>query len=91
MRVFLLTFIRGSAYSPSRPRFNVQSQSKPIPRELEEAAFFWGIYSRLARRLHVTPQAVRQVALGITTSKRISGAIEREIQRINAKREERAA
>lgn len=68
-----------------KPRF------QSTPPELKQAAVFWGMYSRLARKLDVSPQAVRQVARGISTSKRISKAIQREIARLNGERQERAA
>jgi hypothetical protein len=47
-----------------------ESKVAPLPR---------GAYSRIARRLRpkVTPQHVRQVALGNRESKRVSAAIER--------------
>ncbi len=50
--------------------------------ELEQAAQFYGIYSRVARKLGVTPQHVRHVAKGLTQSKRVLTAINREIARI---------
>jgi hypothetical protein len=59
--------------------------------ELEQAALFYGMYSRLARKLRVTPQHVRQVAKGIHRSRRVEAAINREIQRIRSKTPERAA
>ena len=59
--------------------------------ELAAASLFWGMYSRLARKLKVTPQHVRQVARGISSSKRVSAAIEREVRRLNAKQMGRAA
>ena len=62
--------------------------------ELEQAALFFGIYSRVARKLGVTPQHVRHVAKGLSTSKRVSAAITREIKRIRestSEQRERAA
>lgn len=59
--------------------------------ELEDAALFWGMYSRIARKLGVTPQHVRQVAKGIHASRRVSAAIRREVSRLRAKCEVRAA
>jgi len=49
--------------------------------ELANAAVFYGLYSAVARRLRVSPQAVRQVAHGKSVSKRISKAIADEIRR----------
>jgi hypothetical protein len=66
-------------------------QLKCIAPELGNAALFYGMYSRLARKLSVSPQHVRQVAAGIHTSKRIAAAIRREVRRINALRAEKAA
>ncbi len=59
--------------------------------ELQQAAKYYGIYSRLARRLGVTPQHVRHVALGFTRSARVSRAIAKEMERIRKSVEERAA
>lgn len=66
-------------------------KANSIAPELRKAAIFYGIYSRLARRLGVTPQHVRQVARGIRRSARVARAIEREIRRLNAAAEEKAA
>jgi transcriptional regulator with XRE-family HTH domain len=74
-----------------RRGFHLKSQLKSIPPELEQAALFWGMYSRLAKKLGVSPQAVRQVARGITSSERISKAIRREVARLKATCQERAA
>lgn len=43
---------------------------------------YWGIYSRVARRLGVTPSVVRRVALQQTKSKRISKALSAELRRV---------
>jgi DNA-binding transcriptional regulator YdaS (Cro superfamily) len=59
--------------------------------ELEKAALFYGLYSRIARQLGVTSQHVSQVAKGRHRSKRVSKAIAKEIQRILNKNGERAA
>jgi predicted transcriptional regulator len=40
------------------------------------------MYSRIARRLGVSPQHVRHVARGIKRSKRVTMAIDREVRRI---------
>ena len=54
-----------------------QRKAKALPR---------GAYSRIARRLRpkVTPQFVRRVALGERESKRVSAAIERYRDSLNA-------
>lgn len=59
--------------------------------ELENAAAFYGAYSAVARRLGVTPQHVRQVAKGNSTSKRVSAELARELRRRRAKIQRRAA
>jgi hypothetical protein len=59
--------------------------------ELAQAALFYGLYSRVAKKLGVTPQHVRQVSRGLTSSKRVSKAVAQEIQRIRNKSAERAA
>lgn len=43
-----------------------------------------GTYSRLARKLGVSPQAVRQTHLGLKKSARIERALAREKERQNA-------
>ena len=60
----------------------MSQQVKSIAPELEVASRYFGLYSRVARRLGVTPQHVRQVARGLTTSRRVTTAINREVQRI---------
>ena len=69
----------------------MNDQLKVIAPELKTASLFWGVYSRVARRLGVTPQHVRLVAKGMHTSKRVTAAIKREIKRIKAEHSERAA
>lgn len=54
---------------------------KPTNQDLANAALFRGCYTAVARRLKVSPQHVRHVALGISTSKRVSAALGREIRR----------
>ena len=54
---------------------------KPTSPELALAAHFYGIYSRVARKLGVTPQHVRHVALGLSVSRRVARELDREIQR----------
>jgi hypothetical protein len=49
--------------------------------ELANAALFYGLYSCVARKLNVTPQHVRHVSRGLSTSKRVSAEIQREIKR----------
>jgi len=49
------------------------------------------MYSYLARKLGVSPQAVRQTALGISSSKRIREAVLREVRRRKSEIEEVAA
>jgi hypothetical protein len=71
--------------------FNLMPQFKATSPDLAHAAVFYGIYSAVARRLKVTPQHVRSVALGKSTSKRVSRAIESEIQRRKRAIQERAA
>jgi hypothetical protein len=43
---------------------------------------FRGLYSRVAKQQNVSRQFVQQVAQGVRTSKRISTALARELQRI---------
>lgn len=57
----------------------VPSNPSPYPR---------GTYSKIARELGVTPQAVRYVALGANKSERIAAALSREARRF-ARRLER--
>ncbi len=71
--------------------FNLTLHRKTTPPELEHAAQFYGIYSRLAKKLGVTPQHVRHVAIGLRSSKRVSAAIDREIRRIKNSACEKAA
>ena len=66
-------------------------QLKSTAPELEQVALFYGMYSRLARKLGVTPQHVNQVAKGLTKSRRVSVAITKEVRRLRAKMAERAA
>jgi len=68
-------------------------QPKSISPDLENAALFYGMYSRVARQLGVSPQHVRQVARGLHASKRVSSAVQREIKRLQSKasKTERAA
>ena len=71
--------------------FNLSQQFNTTAPELEQAALFYGIYSRVARKLGVTPQHVRHIAKGLGKSKRVSTALDREIRRIRGKMTERAA
>jgi hypothetical protein len=71
--------------------FNLTHPPKPTSPELANAALFYGLYSAVGRRLKVTPQHVRHVALGIKTSKRVKAAIDREIGRRKASIREKAA
>jgi DNA-binding transcriptional regulator YdaS (Cro superfamily) len=63
-------------------RTNLNQHFKSIAPELDDAALFYGMYSRLARRLGVSPQHVRQVSIGKHKSKRVRAAILREVARI---------
>ncbi len=47
----------------------------------KEVRYPRGAYSRIARRLKITPQSVRDVALGIKKSKRISVSLKKELAR----------
>lgn len=58
---------------------------------MAHAALFYGLYSCVARKLGVSPQHVRQVALGISRSKRVEKAIQREIRHRKDRIEECAA
>lgn len=71
--------------------FNLNLHFNTTAPELEQAASFYGIYSRIAKKLGVTPQHVRHVAKGLGKSKRVSAALDREIRRIRNKVSERAA
>lgn len=55
---------------------------KCIAPEIAEASKFYGVFSRVARKLRVTPQHVRQVAMGLHTSRRVSAALQRELRKI---------
>ncbi len=57
---------------------NDRLKSKCIAPELENAAKFRGMYTAVARKLGVTPQHVRLVALGLSRSKRVTEALKRE-------------
>lgn len=63
---------------------------KATPPELITASIFRGMYTEIARKLGVSPQHVRHVALGKTTSQRVLREILRECRRRLAK-VERAA
>jgi transcriptional regulator with XRE-family HTH domain len=76
-------------YFEGTPMLGEIRQSR-IP-ELETAALVYGLYSRVAKKLGVSPQHVRHVAKGLSKSKRVAAAIEREVQRIRRKGPERAA
>ena len=52
--------------------------------DLRRMQRFYGIYSTVARQFGVSPQAVRQVALGTTHSRRLLAAIEAEYRRVEA-------
>lgn len=58
---------------------------------LEAAARFRGIYTRVGKKLGLSSQHVREVALGRRVSSRVVKALDREFQRIEAKQGERAA
>jgi len=49
---------------------------------LRRPGLYYGLYSRVARQIGVTPSIVRKVALGLRKSKRIAKALEIEIRRI---------
>lgn len=51
---------------------------RPIPRP----GLYYGLYSRVARQLGVTPSVVRKVAIGLRKSRRIRKALQAEIRRI---------
>ena len=63
-------------------RFNLTDNLKCIAPELTEASRFYGLFSRVAKKLGVTPQHVRQVARGLHSSKRVTAALQRELRRI---------
>lgn len=71
--------------------FNLSLRFKPTSPELANVALFRGLYSKVARKLGVTPQHVRHVALGISISKRVSKELDREIRRIKDRSRELAA
>ena len=52
-------------------------------RLLRTARLYFGIYSRVARRMKREVSHVRQVALGMRRSKRVEQALLREIKRLN--------
>ena len=61
-------------------------QFNSLVKEFKARTQVYGMYSDIARRMGVTPQHVRRVAVGLTTSKRIWKALERE----NRKRKDAA-
>jgi DNA-binding transcriptional regulator YdaS (Cro superfamily) len=71
--------------------FNLSAQFKCVAPEIEEASRYYGLFSRVARRLGVTPQHVRQVARGLHMSRRVTLAINREVRRIREASREKAA
>jgi hypothetical protein len=56
-------------------------QFTPLIEELKERTRIYGMYSEIARRMRVTPQHVRRVAVGLTTSKRVMRVLEREYRK----------
>lgn len=56
--------------------------SNQIRAELQKASRFRGIYTRVARKLNVSPNHVKEVAMGRRSSNRVERAIEREYRRI---------
>lgn len=71
---------------------NYRLRFKPTTPEMAQAAHFRGVYSAVAKKLGVSPQHVRNVDLGVSTSRRVSVAIKREVSRRIALRDrERAA
>jgi hypothetical protein len=71
--------------------FQLNLHLKHTSPELANVALFRGVYSRVARKLCVTPQHVRRVAVGLSVSKRVAREIEREIRRIKDRNRELAA
>jgi hypothetical protein len=69
----------------------LKPRSKSIAPQLVEAAEIRGLFTRVARRLGVTRQHVRQVAYGTGTSRRVSLAIKRELRQIRGRNREIAA
>lgn len=63
----------------SEVRFTVEFTEIKI--ELERAARFYGIYSRVARKIGVSSQHVKEVAMMRRTSDRVQRAIVREFVR----------
>jgi hypothetical protein len=59
-------------------RFILAVQFNPLVKEFQDRTKVYGMYSDIARRTGVTPQHVRRVAVGLTTSKRIWKVLERE-------------
>ena len=50
---------------------------------LRRPLHYWGIYSRVAKRLSVSRQFVSQVALGRKTSARVRTALVRELRKLD--------
>jgi predicted transcriptional regulator len=50
-----------------------------------------GTYAKIARRLHVTPQHVRNVALGLVKSARVTAELRREARKAEQKQEPQVA
>ena len=55
-------------------------------RELQDPLVYRGLYSRVAKRLGISRQAVSQVVKGKRATPRIQLAIKREIERIQRER-----
>lgn len=70
---------------------NQTYHTKSISPEIANAALFYGMYSEIARKLKVSPQHVRQVALGFSRSRRVENAILHEIKRRTSQIGEKAA
>jgi hypothetical protein len=61
---------------------DLSQQSNTHRQALKKAALYYGIYSRVARDLGVTPSVVRRVALEKAKSARISAALVAEVLRV---------
>ena len=54
--------------------FSLSTQLSPTFRKLRDLVDYCGVCSRVARELLATPQHVRYVALGLSTSERVNEA-----------------
>lgn len=75
----LTVLLMGSTTNPDTEQLQTIVESKPERKDSTRALHPHGLYTAVARKLHVTPSHVRNVAVGIRSSKRIKAAIDAEL------------